>query len=228
MVNLGKNGEIVHSKRPIALFGGGEIGPDDLNLALNRVNGAVAADGGAAALIDSGRVPDAVIGDFDSLERAYLARIPEDRLFPIREQDSTDFEKCLYGTKADLYLGVGFMGRRLDHSLACLRTLAAYPDKRVVLVGEVDLVFLCPRRFSIDLAAGTRVSIFPMGRVTVGPSNGLRWPLDGLVMEPFGQIGTSNVATGETIRMEFDADYALVILPVEQLETVTKALFAGP
>ena len=47
-----KNGGIVRSEEPIALVGGGQIGPDDLNLALIRTETVVAADGGAAVLLE--------------------------------------------------------------------------------------------------------------------------------------------------------------------------------
>jgi len=221
MVNLGKNGEIVHSKRPIALFGGGEIGPDDLNLALNRVNGAVAADGGAAALIDSGRVPDAVIGDFDSLEHAYLARIPEDRLFPIREQDSTDFDKALRNIRAPLVLGVGFLGGRLDHQLAVLNTLVCHQDRPCVLLGAREVVFHAPPSISLSLTPGDTVSLFPFQRVT-GRSSGLEWPIDGLVLEPDGRVGTSNRALAQ-VTLEVDGPGLLVMVPRDALDAVMRA-----
>ena len=210
--------------RSITLVGGGPVDPHRLKQALSLAPTLVAADGGADHVHRLGHRVSRIVGDLDSLTNLQFWRDQGAEVVRIAEQDSTDFEKCLYGTEANLYLGVGFLGRRLDHSLACLRTLAAYPDKRVILVGDGDLVFLCPRKFTINLQAGTRVSIFPMGRVTAGPSKGLRWPLDGLVMEPFGQIGTSNEATGGVVEMRFEADYALVILPVEEMENVTQVL----
>ena len=101
---------------------GGKSGPDDLNLVLNRVKIVVAADGGAAtSLIESGRVPDAVIGDFDSLESEVRKKIPADRLFPIREQDSTDFDKSTAQRTRHLWCWVpGFWGGGWIINLLCL------------------------------------------------------------------------------------------------------------
>ncbi|UYV37753.1 hypothetical protein N4R57_01135 [Rhodobacteraceae bacterium D3-12] len=70
----------------------------------------VAADGAAQEVLRHGFMPEAVIGDFDSLSEASKRRISQDRLHEISEQDSTDFEKCLSRIEAPLVLGVGFEG----------------------------------------------------------------------------------------------------------------------
>jgi thiamine pyrophosphokinase len=41
--------------------------------------------------------PEAVIGDFDSIRPAARTALPPDRLHPIAEQDTTDFDKALCG-----------------------------------------------------------------------------------------------------------------------------------
>ncbi|MTI03766.1 thiamine diphosphokinase [Roseibium sp. RKSG952] len=221
MVNLVKNSPIVCSQRPIALIGGGKIGPDDLNLVLSRVNQVVAADGGAAAVIESGRMPDAVIGDFDSLERRYREQIPEERLFPIREQDSTDFDKALRSIEAPLVLGVGFLGGRLDHQLAVLNALVRLPDHRCILLGEHEVAFHAPPHITMTIEPGQTVSLFPFQRVT-GRSKGLEWPIDGLVLEPDGRVGTSNRAMSD-VELEVDGPGLLVMVPRTALDQVMLA-----
>ncbi len=225
MVNLRKNGTIIRSNGPIGLFGGGQIGPDDLNLVLNRVTTVVAADGGAAVLVDSGRLPDAVIGDFDSLESTIKDRIPDDRLFPIREQDSTDFDKALRSVQAPLVLGAGFLGRRLDHQLAVLNTLVTYQDRACVLFGEHEVVFHAPPKISLAIAPGDIVSLFPLARVT-GRSNGLEWPIEDLIFEPNGQVGTSNRALSE-VELHMDGPGLLVMVPRNALDQVMQAFLSG-
>lgn len=221
MVNLGKIGEIVHSKQPIALFGGGETGPDDLKLALERVEIAVAADGGAAEMIDSGRIPDAVIGDFDSLDSAYRAQIPDDRLFPIREQDSTDFDKALRNIRAPLVLGVGFLGGRVDHQLAVFNAMVRLCDRPCALLGQREVVFHAPPRITLPITPGETVSLFPFRRVT-GQSSGLEWPIDGLVLEPDGRVGTSNRALSQ-VTLAMDGPGLLVMAPRTALDQIMQA-----
>ncbi|MER2508444.1 MAG: thiamine pyrophosphokinase, partial [Amaricoccus sp.] len=148
-------------------------------------------------------------------------------LHEVAEQNSTDLEKCLYSIEAPLILGVGFLGGRLDHHLAAMNALVKYPGRRVVLIGREDLCFLCPPVFALEMAAGERVSLFPMGPVTGLVGEGLRWPVQGLRFAPDGRIGTSNAASGGRLRLGFDAPRMLVILPAGTLDAVAEQL-AGP
>jgi len=213
---------IVHSSVPVTLVGGGEASAADLEEALSLAPCLVAADSGAALALETGRMPQAVIGDMDSLAEAARARVPPERLHPIAEQDTTDFHKALRSILAPLVLGVGFLGRRVDHQLANFNVLvqAARP---CLLVGARDVVFAAPPGgLELDLAPGTRVSLFPMALVT-GRSQGLSWPIAGLGFAPAGRVGTSNRADGP-VRLEFDAPGMLVILPRSALQPAVRAL----
>ena len=170
----------------------------------------VAADGGADRLLRHGVEPEAVIGDFDSITTQAQVRL-KGRLFPIRDQATTDFDKALRSVQAPFVLGVGFSGARLDHGLAVLNGLVRHKDKRCLVLSGQDVVFLAPRQMALDLPIGSRLSLFPMGPVE-GESEGLRWPLQGLRFDPAGIIGSSNQVTGP-VRLRFSADLMLVILP---------------
>ncbi len=210
---------IVQSEETVILVGGGSLNTKDLTLSLAFGQTLVAADGGAAPILKYGKRPVAVIGDMDS--------VPDDPrleglLYPVPEQDSTDFSKCLSRIEAPLILAVGFGAGRLDHVLAVLTTLAHYPEKPVVVLSGESLAFLAPPALSLPLSAGTVVSLWPLGEVRA-KSDGLRWPLDGLVFRPDGQVGTSNEAMG-AVRLEVEAPLMLVILPREELGLVMKSL----
>lgn len=216
--------QALHSSAPITILGGGAISPDVLSRALALAPTLVAADGGADTALAAGHMPAAVIGDFDSISASARAAIPRDRQHPVPEQDSTDFEKCLRAVEAPLFLGLGFLGPRFDHALAALNTLARHPDRRCVLLGETDICFLCPPALALDLPAGSRLSLFPVGPVS-GESDGLRWPIDGLAFAPGGRIGTSNEVTGP-VRLRLDRPAMAMILPEGALETVVASLMA--
>lgn len=211
------------ANRPVTLLGGGKILPTVARQALEHAPILVAVDGGAKFALELGHVPDAVIGDFDSVDQATLAQIPPDRLYRIGEQDSTDFDKCLRTVKAPLMLGVGFTGGRLDHELAAYNALARYPTQRCILLGEVDLCFLLPASVQLELPVGTRVSLFPFAPCRVD-ATGLRWPVRGLDMAPDGAISTSNEAIETVVSVQTSAPNLLVILPREHLETAIKAV----
>lgn len=213
---------VLSSENPVTLIGGGIVGPGDLDAALARAPLLVAADGGAGAALAAGHDPMAVIGDMDSLDAADRARIPDARLFPIAEQDSTDFDKAMHHVTAPLLLAVGFLGGRLDHQLAALNTLVRFADQPCIILGETEVIFHAPKVLDLPLAAGDIVSLFPLMRSS-GRSHGLKWPIDGLVFDPGGQIGTSNQATGP-VRIELDAPGVLIILPRSALDLAMRAI----
>ena len=216
--------QILRSPRPVLLIGGGAVRADRI-LHLTGLAGAVAAaDGGADSLRRAGIRPDAVVGDLDSISAEALAALPGEVVHRIAEQDSTDFDKCLRHITAPLILGYGFLGARVDHQLAAMTVLARYPERRCVLIGEEDVLTLCPPDIALDLAPGSRISLFPLGPVA-GRSTGLRWPISGIDFDPTGRVGTSNEVSGP-VRLFFDAPRMLLILPVRTLEPLLAALCA--
>lgn len=215
---------IVQSHEPIVLVGAGLVSAGDMDLVRAHASRVVAADGGAAHCLAAGIVPDAVIGDLDSLDDALRDRIPADRLHIVSEQETTDFEKCLRSVDAPLLLAVGFSGPRIDHLLAVCNALVRHPTTRVIVASDADLIFHAPRRIALEMSPGDRLSLFPMAAVT-GRSEGLRWPIEGLAFDPLRRIGTSNEVTGR-VRLEFDGPGMLVITPRAALGAVMRALSA--
>lgn len=209
---------------PVTLVGGGPLDAGQLGRALALAPEAIAADGGGNLALPGGRRFAAVVGDMDSLLDPGALAAAGTRLHPVLEQNTTDLEKCLYSVAAPLFLGVGFLGGRLDHQLAAMSALVKHPGQRVVLLGGEEICFLCPPRLELDLAAGTRVSLFPMGPATGTVSEGLRWPVDGLALSPEGRLGTSNVALGGPVRVGFDAARVIAILPETELGQVAARL----
>ncbi|SEO16192.1 thiamine diphosphokinase [Salinihabitans flavidus] len=218
--------EIVRSVEPVTLAGAGEMGEHDLDLCLKHAPRLVAADGGAVMCLACGQVPEAVIGDMDSLDRAVQAGLPPERIHRIDEQESTDFDKALRHIAAPLVLGVGFTGARMDHFLAAFNVLVRNPGRRCILLGAQDLVFLGPPLFRMAPQVGTRLSLYPMGAVE-GFSEGLQWPIAGLTFTPDGRVGTSNRVTGP-VEIGFTAPKMLVMLPRDSLGLAVRALAEQP
>ncbi|MCA2013897.1 thiamine diphosphokinase [Cereibacter sphaeroides] len=210
----------------ITLVGGGAPSLASLQRALSVAPHLVAADGGADAALALGHRPDLAVGDFDSISDAARALLGPERLHHDPDQMTTDFDKVLAAVDAPLILGVGFSGARLDHTLAAMSTLAQNPHRRIVLDTGEDLCLLCPPRLSLDLAPGSRVSLYPLARVRCG-SSGLQWPTDALVLDPLGQIGTSNAATGP-VTLTPEGPSLLLLLPIDALEALRDGLAAAP
>lgn len=215
---------IVQTPLGVTVIGGGITSAKSLKCAENVAPVLVAADGGAQRAVELGATPVAVIGDMDSLgaDRAGLAA---DLVHPVAEQDSTDFEKCLQRIQAGFVIGLGMTGGRNDHFLAAVNVLARHRRRPVLLLDDRDVIFAAPADLSLDLDPGTRVSLFPMSRWQ-GRGKGLRWPVDGLVMEPGGQVGTSNEATGPVHLTGQGA--MIVILPARWFAQALAALLPAP
>nr|WP_255599364.1 thiamine diphosphokinase [Hasllibacter sp. MH4015] len=211
---------------PLLLVGGGPLPGDTFAFARARCEKVVAVDGGAAAILDLGAIPEAVIGDMDSLPDAARAAIPDAHLVHIAEQDSTDFDKALRSVDAPMVLAVGVTGARLDHELAVFHSLIARPDRRVIVVGEEDVVLHLPRAIDLHLPPGTRVSLFPMDGVRVSIT-GLRWEFDALDLHPARKIGTSNEMAQDQAHLCADGPGVLLILPREALDPAMAALSAA-
>jgi thiamine pyrophosphokinase len=221
-------GVLHRSDGPVTLVGGGPVEAGQLGRALALAPVAVAADGGGDVALPDGRAFAAVIGDMDSIASAPSLRARGVPVHEVADQDTTDLEKCLAAISAPLLIGLGFLGGRIDHHLAAMNALVRFHARPVVLVGGADLCFACPSEFSLDLAEGTRVSLFPMAAVRGTVSEGLRWPVAGLAMGPAARIGTSNMATGGRLRLAFDAPGMLVILPEALLAPVVERLAPDP
>jgi thiamine pyrophosphokinase len=224
--SIAMNAPIVQSSDGVTLIGGGPVSQAELRLATARAPRIVAADGGADRALSMGCMPEAVVGDFDSISDAAQAQLGPSRLFPIREQMTTDFDKALRAVDAPFTLALGFTGARVDHGLAVFNSLARHADRRCLVIGPRDVIFHAPPDITLALKPGDRLSLFPMAPVT-GRSSGLEWPIDGLDLAPAGMIGTSNRVSAAQVRLQMNTPGMLVILPRTRLDAALRSLLGA-
>ena len=97
---------------------------------LNKSGTIICTDGAADKLIGSGRNPDIIIGDFDSTSIKSKDRIG--KWIETRDQNKTDLEKtfewCIMNNIKKIVL-LGSSGKREDHTIGNLFTLAKYHDE---------------------------------------------------------------------------------------------------
>ncbi len=212
--------KILQYVTPVILAGGGDIQPAVVHKLRELGWPVVAADGGAALLRVGGVTPDLIIGDLDSLPDAdHWKSVTE--LIKIPEQDSTDFEKCLYTVKAPLYIATGFTGSRFDHTLAGLHILHRYVDShRVLLLAGDDVCFAQKGELTLDVEKGVRFSVYPLERTEFSASRGLQYPLQGLQMQSGELIGTSNRAESTSVYINAETGAYCVIVPVSLLDSL--------
>lgn len=164
----------------------------------------VAADGGALALERWGRLPDAIVGDLDSLgdmgARSFSARGVAIHRAP-REKDETDLELAVAYAKergADEIVVLGaFGGERLDYDAANALLLVGWgPGVRAVRGGTTFRAVLAGGELRLDAAPGDRVSIVAASEHAVVGTEGLRYPLRD---EPLA-LGTARGLSNEITR----------------------------
>jgi len=206
--------------------GGADFSDDLFKEVYDKELPIIAADGGANFLAENNIYPELVMGDLDSVSEQNVQNIEPQKIIRIPDQDSTDLEKVLLNTQSPLTIGIGFLGSQIDHELAALSALAKFPEKKIILIGEHDIIFLVPPNFSLRTYVGMRVSLYPLDEVKV-KSDGLKWTTNGLIMKPTGQIGTSNKAIGKSIHLTPNQPKLLLILPKTVLnEAIPQLEFA--
>ena len=200
------------TQKKLLIVGGADFSEELFKEVYDNEIPIIAADGGVNFLTEKNISPELVIGDLDSVSKQKIQNIEPEKIIRISEQDSTDLEKVLFNTQSPLTIGIGFLGAQIDHELAALSALVKFSHKKIIFIGEHDIVFLVPPSFSLRSFNGMRVSLYPLDEVKVH-SDGLKWATDGLTMKPTGQLGTSNKAIGKSIHLAPDKPNLLLILP---------------
>lgn len=155
----------------VAICSGGPVQEAAFHLRADRWIG---VDRGAYHLIEHGIIPDAIVGDFDSVTEEEYARISavvaHIEAFQA-EKNETDTDLALqraleFEPRAVLLTGV--TGGRLDHHEAALRSLyriqLAYPDIRFKIINKQnELQFLLPGCHRLERTEHQYLSFFAYG-----------------------------------------------------------------
>ena len=131
-------------------------------------------------LINAGYIPEAIIGDMDSLSDDLADRF-RDRLFHDGNQDTNDLTKTVRWCKErgykDLVI-VGATGKREDHTIGNISLLVEYiKDVNVIMVTDTGVLLPFLKSSEISSLPGQQVSIFAIDPDTEITSRGLRYPL---------------------------------------------------
>jgi thiamine pyrophosphokinase len=179
----------------------------------------VAADGGGEWCVALGRVPDVVVGDFDSAHPGAALRLSDAgadvRAYP-RDKDLTDLELAVGAateqTGGPVVITAAFTGR-LDHTLAALGALAAAgPHAAAVEPGWTAYACTPATPLEIDASRGDLVSILSVGRSAGVSVSGTAWPLSDACLAPLSGHGVSNMALGGRVSVAIEAGMLIVIV----------------
>jgi len=181
---------------------------------LQNANKIICCDGSAGKLVKAGFVPDAIVGDMDSLSEP-MAESFSDRLFTERSRDTNDLTKavlwCNERGYTDLVI-IGATGKREDHTIANISLLVEYAKENNVIV-VTDTGIFTPMLESHETSSfpGQQISIFSIDNETEITSSGLRYPLTKRKLDNWWS-GTLNESLGESFTLEFNRGRVIVYL----------------
>ncbi len=170
-------------KKRAILFANGEVTKREIAIAeQSGFDFVVAADGGIVHAERFGFIPNAVVGDFDSLPEGIHKRYPRTRFVHRPSQEQCDLEKALIFCEeegvSDITL-LGTTGKRLDHTLGNLSLIARYDRcfRLRILTPEGEL-FIVRSRLKLEGIPGQGISLAPMGEAKDVSTSGLKYPLN--------------------------------------------------
>lgn len=179
--------------------------------ALRRATLFVCADGGSDTARRYGEIPNAIVGDLDSISEESRSVFRDISIVSNADTESTDSEKAIEWILArgafDEITLLGASAGRLDHVLGHLSLLHRYRG-RVRLVLEDDHMrawLTSSHEERIDAPMGATVSFFAVGAPAEGvTTRNLRYPLVNRRLALGVQDSVSNVvdATPATIRID--------------------------
>ena len=187
---------------------------DSLILPIDKDDLVIAADGGVNHLSKLGLSPDVILGDFDS-----LGYIPEGaQVFPVEKDDTDVMLAVRHGLQAgfrEFLIYGGMDGKRLDHTMANLQTLAFLcgHGARGYLVGREQLATVISNETAVFSSDNTGIlSVFCMGEeadcVTI---RGLQYPLENGALSAEFPLGVSNHFTGKEAQITVEKGKLLLI-----------------
>lgn len=191
---------------------------------LDSAEGVVCCDGALAKYLS--RYPDrrplAVVGDLDSLPQALKEQF-SDLLFQESEQDDNDQTKALrwvlgHHPEVQEIIILGATGLREDHTIGNLGLLMDYSrqfhlgGRKLSMVSDFGTAFAVTDSCDLHLGEGRRFSFFSADNTLRVTSEGLEWPLDGVVFDAWWKA-TLNRTTEPIVSLHFNhPSPALVII----------------
>ncbi len=173
---------------------------------INSAEYIVCCDGAANEFIAGGGIPNAIVGDGDSVSTENRQRFGG-ILHINRDQETNDLTKsvhyCVQRGITDIVI-VGGTGRREDHTLGNISLLAEYIaiDEITRVIMTTDWGIFTPIRANqvFQSFKGEAVSLFSLDREPITTRN-LKYALDNRVLTNWWQ-GSLNVSLGDTFTVK--------------------------
>lgn len=173
----------------------------------------VALDGAYNRLAELQIKPDLVVGDFDSIDSSVIS---DDVVFlQDKNQNNTDLQKAIDHLSTLGYSEINIVwatGKRLDHTINNLMTLAKYPKVKITLYDNYSKAFVVQSPFKKTYRQGDPISLIPLPICSGIKTNNLKYPLSVGSLELGKKSGTSNEAkTSGEVKITYESGLLAVI-----------------
>ena len=163
----------------------------------------VCCDGAANDFIERGGIPDAIVGDCDSISEENRVRFA-DILHPDSDQETNDLTKsvrfCVENGKQQIVI-IGGTGKREDHTLGNISLLADYTEiANVIMVTDWGIFTPIDSYREFKSYKGEQVSIFSIDQKEHTTHN-LAYPVNKRVLTNWWQ-GTLNRSLGDSFSID--------------------------
>ncbi len=196
---------------------------------LEKEHPIVCCDGSVENLVKAGFVPDAIVGDMDSINHDLRMRFA-DRIYIDENQDTNDLTKSVEwcrGMKYNDIVILGATGKREDHTIGNISLLTEYAiDMNVIMVTDSGVFRPLLSSTVISTFPGQQVSIFSIDPYTEISSSGLKYPLDKTKISNWW-CATLNEALSEKFSIEFSEGRIIVFLKFPEQPKTSSGLLPG-
>lgn len=170
------------------------------------------------------RMPDAVIGDMDSISKSLYAKV-KDIFVHEAEQDHNDQTKSFryilenFDDVSEIYI-VGAGGEREDHTVGNLSLLMEYARSygleekgiNVTMISDYTTAFAITDSFEFQCGEGRKISIFSPDNSLNIKSEGLMYKTDNVVFDNWWKA-TLNISVQDTVKLTLShRSIALIIM----------------
>jgi thiamine pyrophosphokinase len=174
----------------------------------------ICCDGSAENLVKAGYIPDAIVGDMDSLGKEMAERFA-DRIFRDLDQDTNDLTKAVQWCRKKGYndlVIIAATGKREDHTIGNISLLAEYANfVNVKMVTDTGVFLPFLNKCAVHSVPGQQVSLFSIDPQTEITSDGLKFPLRNIKINNWW-VATLNEALGDSFTLDFKNGRVIVYL----------------
>lgn len=199
---------------------GNNVNKNIVNDEVKNIEFVLCADGGLQKVEYLNLTPDAIIGDFDSIDELLLKKYESDNIkiikYPVKK-DYTDMELAIdYVAKLgfeDIVI-IGASGSRLDHTVANILLLEKYYKQgiNIKIIDNNNIIQLVYNGMEIINKKNYFVSIIPITDIEGLSLYGFKYPLNNKYVQRGSTLCISNEIDSEKGIIELHNGLALIFI----------------